>query len=195
LAEEYVGELPFAKGRRTMIAIRPWAEFGGDFPDDQVEDETGIVRFGGKNVSEAIAEILRSFGCEVSAPMYAGDHGWELEIEFRRAAIWAQITSLFPVYNALFTDWPPIFFSKNNNLIYVNFLTRVNAALATDCRFHDISWHEYDQSGFGNVGADAPVVGQVPEIDGVVGRRGLLRTVVRAMWRRGAIPQSPLEGV
>jgi hypothetical protein len=63
-----------------MISVKPLAQFRADFPSDVVEDDGRIVQFGGGNVAEAITQILSRLGCRVAAPIYAGEHGWELDI-------------------------------------------------------------------------------------------------------------------
>jgi hypothetical protein len=74
----------------------------------------------------ALRKLSDRLGCDASEPIYLGDHGWEVEIDFRRAAIWAQITSHHPRYEVLITNSPPIFFSNYNDLLYAYLLAALN---------------------------------------------------------------------
>jgi hypothetical protein len=145
-----------------MITIKPWAQFRADFPSDIVEEGGQIVQFGGRNVAEAMAEILRSLGCKVSEPINAEEHGWELDIRCEQIPLWAQISDLNPTYYFLLEDNRRLF-GKSNPPIYLHLLQKMNDRLETDHRFHDIFW--YDAEDFNmERGSDRPVIGEVPEI-------------------------------
>jgi len=111
--------------------------FKADFPDDQIEDDHDIVRFGGRNVALAIGEILRGLGCEVAEPNYAGEHGWDFAARHGHQRFWCQVTSFHPTFFLLFEDDPAIQASTG----HAGFAEKLNLALANDGRFHDVLWY------------------------------------------------------
>jgi hypothetical protein len=126
-----------------MVSVRPVAEFCADFPNDMIEDETDIVQFGGRGITEAIAGMLDDLGYKVSAPIYAGEHGWELDARVGGRRFWLQITDIDGSKCSLVTDdmtwrlWPDP--SKHRE-----FLVQLEAALQRDGRFRQIKWFPKD---------------------------------------------------
>ena len=76
------------------MIIRPEAEFQTELPYDAIEDETDIMEFAGRGVTEAISALLTSLGHRVSEPIHAGEHGWELDVWVRGRRFWLQITRM-----------------------------------------------------------------------------------------------------
>ena len=76
------------------MRLRPEAEFRTELPDDMVEDDTDIVEFGGRGVTEALGKMLVSLSYEVSAPIYAGEQGWELDARVRGRRFWLQVSQV-----------------------------------------------------------------------------------------------------
>jgi hypothetical protein len=139
------------------MIIRPCAEFTSDLPEDVIESETDFIETGGRSVTEAIAGLLKDFGCTVDPPEYAGDHGWELYFRWRGRRVWAQIT-LIDGYIFMTEDLS--WFSKHlkrNKLIYADALTRLAEALHADPRFHNIHWCFADELTCHKPGMAMPV--------------------------------------
>jgi hypothetical protein len=138
------------------MKIRPWATFRADFPCDMIENDNDIVQFGGRNVAVAIGEMLERLGCVVSEPIYAHEHGWEIEVFADGRNLWCQVTDLnvYLIYlkdNVLFEGK-----GRNANPIYVDTLRKFDEALQADPRFHDVSWFtddEVDPDGTGEAHA------------------------------------------
>jgi hypothetical protein len=145
-----------------MISVKPLAQFRADFPSDVVEDDGGIVQFGGKNVAEAIAQILSRLGCRVSDPMDAGEHGWELDIKCEKIPLWAQVTDLNPIYYFILEDNSRLF-GKSNHPSYLRLIKILHKELELDLRFHNISWYDKEDYNM-KMPFDAPVIGEIPEI-------------------------------
>ncbi len=122
--------------------VRPCATFTSDLPEDHIENEEGtkILQFGGKSVAEAIGDILTRLGCTVDPPIYAHEHGCELDIKFEKRAIWCQVT-LIEGYVLVCKD-PTLGsgFLGRHHPAYLNILTRLAQELANDPRFHDVLW-------------------------------------------------------
>jgi hypothetical protein len=123
------------------MIIRPCAEFTSDLPEDIIEGDEDFIETGGRSVTEAIAEMLRQFGCTVDPPIYAYDHGWELDVRWRGRSMWCQITLIHRY--ALITSHGGFLSNnrKKNKTIYADFLSKLNSAPNEDSRFHDIEWY------------------------------------------------------
>jgi hypothetical protein len=136
-----------------MVMVRAQAEFQADFPDDGIEDESGWVVFAGRGVAAAIAEMLRGIGCEASDPIDADEHGWELEVDFKKESMWCQVT-VGDGYILTFTD--DVFmgnYSKRPG--YLEAITKLNLEMQRDARFHDVCWYMW--RGPRDPGANAPL--------------------------------------
>ena len=139
------------------MKVKPWAEFTSDLSEDHIEEDDEIVQFGGKSVAAAIGEILTRLGCVVSAPIYAHEHGWELDIALGKRRLWAQVT-LIEGWIFVFEDRS--FLPKLLRLphpIYLDVLTRLADELGQDSRFHNVRWYSNDQVLSGLPGAETPV--------------------------------------
>jgi hypothetical protein len=141
-----------------LIDVRALAEFRADFPDDGLENESGFLLFPGKSATGAIAEILRGVGCEVSEPLHAHDHGWELEVAFRNERMWCQVTSLGEEDHVLlFIDGPFMGYSSSNPS-YLEAIARLNLAMQGSPRFRDIRWRRWK-------GPDGPAAAAPLDVD------------------------------
>ena len=124
------------------MRVRSCATFTSDLPDDHIENEAGteIVQFGGKSVAEAVGEILTRLGCVVDPPRYADEHGWEVDVHFGKRQLWVQVT-LIEGYVMHFEDVTFMSgFMGRRHPLYLEMLTRLAHALASDPRFHDVLW-------------------------------------------------------
>jgi hypothetical protein len=142
-----------------VVKIRPCAEFLADFPDDMIEEDGEIIQFGGCNVSEAIAEILRRAGYDVSTPEYQGDHGWDFIVKSKQRRIWMQISDVDGSrYTLMSEDLSMSAFWNSNKRLYADVLERLNSELGNDPRFQPLVWLESDELLSGVAGAPSPVV-------------------------------------
>lgn len=139
------------------MKVRCWAEFTTDLPDDCIEDEEEIIRYGGENVAEAVAGILRNLGCEVKPPIYADEHGWALDAQRGDRRFWGQITQI-EGYLFEFDDphWIPKMFGRQHP-VYLDMLRRLGDALAQDSRFHNVRWYFDSEVLSGSEGAMRPL--------------------------------------
>ena len=141
------------------MKVRPWAEFTTDLPDDQIEEGPQIVQFAGKSVAKVVADMLIGCGCEVSAPIHAHEHGWELDIIAgrQRRRLWCQIT-LIEKYTMVFeqNSWIANVFGQHHP-VYLDMLTRLAALLEQDDRFQDVRWYTSDELYARGAGAPLPI--------------------------------------
>jgi hypothetical protein len=123
------------------MTVKPWAGFIADFPDDESEDERGVVVCGGRNVAEALGEILTGLGCRVLPPEYAGVKGWEFVLYYKTCMFWCQVTSYHPVFQLFFGDTAIFRGTRAKNVAdYSEVAFGLAAALASDSRFHNVVW-------------------------------------------------------
>jgi hypothetical protein len=145
-----------------MIDVRARAEFRADFPEDGIEGEGGWIKFPGRGVATAIAEMLERIGCVVSSPIHAHEHGWELIIEFKQESMWCQVSAGEECI-MLFTDGD-FMGNSGGQPAYLEAIAKLNLEMQRDPRFHNIRWFRWrDPEG---PGADAPLnveLGQLPE--------------------------------
>jgi hypothetical protein len=121
------------------VSVRQWAEFRTELPLDWVEDETDIVEFPGRNVTEAIAAMLASLGYDVSAPIHAGEHGWELDVRANGRRFWLQITRM-EEHDCHLTTQDMTWRIWRLQPSFEEFLTQLDRALREDGRFSQIGW-------------------------------------------------------
>jgi hypothetical protein len=140
------------------MKVLPWAEFRSDLPDDHIEDGDQIVQFGGKSVIAAIGEMLTRCGCEVSEPIYADEHGWELNVKAGRRRLWCQVT-LIDKYLFIFeqNSWFGKHFRRYPQE-YIDALKHLSAELQSDPRFHEIEWFAEGEALGDKPGAKTPVL-------------------------------------
>lgn len=140
------------------MKVLPWAEFTSDLPEDHIEKGPYIVQFGGKSVAAAIGKMLERLGCVVSPPIYAHEHGWELDVQAGRRRMWGQVT-LIEGYIFVFEDTSLIDkMLGRHNKVYLDTLMSLSEALAQDSRFHDVQWYSGADLLTGKPGAKAPVI-------------------------------------
>src|SRR6185295_16661795 len=122
-----------------------YAELLTVLPDDSVEDDNRIITFPGRNVAEAIGEILRAVGYDVGPPEYMDEHGWDLNVRVDGKRIWLELQGIDPGEFVLQTEAMVGFF----NLLfgaelayYAEFLTKLTEGLSQDGRFSKVEWYE-----------------------------------------------------
>lgn len=139
------------------MKIRPWATFHADFPDDYLEDEERIIQFGGKNVAEAIAELLTALGYRASEPISAEERGWEIDLDTDDRSLWFRVTDLGDRHALLAQD--PTFLAGlfGQHPAYLKYLRELHAALTSDPRFKNIVWWPFNKFEEEGKGAAEPI--------------------------------------
>jgi hypothetical protein len=126
------------------LKVRPLAICTADFPNDSVETEDGkgFLDHGGRNVAEAVAEILSRLGCTISAPENAAEYGWRFGWAFGGQTFFCQVSSIPPEY---YLHFDGVSFRRNvspkSRPAHAEIMTALNAELARDERFHDVLWY------------------------------------------------------
>jgi len=140
------------------MIVRSAATFTSDLPDDEIENEEGteFIQYGGKSVAEAIGDILKRLGCVVDPPIYAHEHGWELDAKYGKQPLWGQITFLVD-YVFFFEDPTFAFFRKRHRPDYLDMLNRLAQELGRDPRFHNVLWFRNEDVLSGVPGANEPI--------------------------------------
>lgn len=122
------------------MSIRPCAEFQTELPLDWLEGETETIEFPGRSVTEAIAAMLESLGYDVSAPMHAGELGWELDVRANGRRFWLQISRMEESVCDL-VAWDMTWRIWRTQPSLEEFLTQLDAALRKDGRFSQFGWY------------------------------------------------------
>jgi hypothetical protein len=121
------------------MIVREKVEFASTFPDDTIETEDTFI-LPGKNIAEALADIIQRLGYNVEPVENAGDHGWDFFIRAEKHNFYCQVTL---IYDCLvqFNDTEAWYrFWKRHTPEYLDFLQRVSAALKADSRFPNVHW-------------------------------------------------------
>ncbi|MGQ3017659.1 hypothetical protein [Phenylobacterium sp.] len=125
------------------MKIRPQAEFETSLPYDAVDgdedNDFDQIDPGGRNIAEAVGELLRPLGYDVSAPIHEDDHGWRLDIASGKRKFWLLINRVKGEKPYLMADesrnfWHPPHFE--------DFLTQLNTAMSSDPRFSNVLWYK-----------------------------------------------------
>jgi hypothetical protein len=122
------------------MTVRPWAAFTTDLPDDEFTDEDGVFIFPGRNVAEAIRDVLTHLGAEVEEPEHEFEHGWTAHVKYRGHGFWYQVSRLGPEIYLVVEDNPPLLSPKQPKL-YGELIANLNGGLVADSRFHDLLWY------------------------------------------------------
>jgi hypothetical protein len=144
-----------------MIYTKPWALFRADFPSDMIDKGHAEPIHGGRNVAEALGEIVRGMGCTVAEPEYGGVHGWSFVFRRGRVRFWIQVSEGEGDGRVLrWDDWPPLLSSSQSHL---DLMLKLNEEMRQDGRFHDIAWYRNSDVGDARNGSPLPVVGELPK--------------------------------
>jgi hypothetical protein len=125
--------------------FKGYAELVTVLPDDLVEEDDSIVTYPGRNVAEAMAEILRAAGYDVSPPEYMHEHGWDLNVRVGGRRIWLELQGVDPGEFVLQTEAIVGFFRRLGGVdlrYYAEFLAKLNDGLKGDPRFSKVEWYE-----------------------------------------------------
>jgi hypothetical protein len=167
-----------------MIVVRSMATFRADFPDDCVEDDFDIVFFGGKNVTEAIRDILVAQGCTDAKVRYGGEHGWDLNFAYQGYPLWVQVVQMDPEY-LLTCKESPTMDDGSESAPHLKVLLLLNHQLRGDGRFHDLIWYRYRDYLGNRPGSETPVSQVDPSQDSEEPRQGVLKSLLsmfRGLW-------------
>ncbi len=165
-----------------MIIVRSLATFQADFPDDSVADDFDVVLCGGKNVAEAIREILLREDCADDKLRYGGAHGWELTFAYRGYPLWMQIVQLD--HYILHCKESPGFGDGSGSAPHLNALKMLNEKLRQDGRFRDIVWCRHQDYSSGHGGSDMPFEQIDPPPQSAKPKDGVLNAMLSAFRAR-----------
>lgn len=136
------------------------AEFDANFPDDVIEENGDIVVFPGRNIAEAIAEILKRAGLNPLGPRHLFELGWGFHVDFKKRRIWVQLSRAEDPSVDMFVEDPAFmtrFLKSNGNKLH-EFLVLLNQELNADPRFHKITWFAM-RDGRQKIGSPTPFEG------------------------------------
>jgi hypothetical protein len=140
-----------------MSKLRPCATFQADFPDDQIEEDGQIIRFGGQGVTQAIASIMTHAGYSVSSPLeYRGEMGWAFDVDANPGSIEILVSPQTERDYILISTW------KSARARHAAILTTLNVGLAQDTRFISVRWFLNNEIGSRFPGAETPVSDEAP---------------------------------
>ncbi|WP_293904037.1 hypothetical protein [Phenylobacterium sp.] len=129
-----------------MMMLKSYAECATVLPDDHVWEDQRVVVFGGRLAAEAIAEILRNHGYDVSSPECMDEHGWDLNVRISGKRIWLEIQGDSGCFILQVEAMVGIFVRKRDLDLsyYAAFLTKLNEGLRHDPRFLKVEWYALD---------------------------------------------------
>jgi hypothetical protein len=142
-----------------MVKVRRCAEFRADFPDDHIwnEDEPDdVVQTGGKAVAEALADILRSFGCTIEELEDNPGHCWDCCFTYEGLVLWFHVVGS---ERCIFVLDEPLRAQRGYDR-HLEVLLKLNEHMRRDGRFHDLRWYEDGRGS--REPFDVPVAGDVP---------------------------------
>jgi hypothetical protein len=143
------------------MIVRTLVIFHTDIPDDAIMTADGMnfVQWPGRNVVEAIADLLRTLGWTPDDPFDLEERGWDLDASSGNNSIslrievpeevLVQITDRTPEFTWYLKRKPP-------GPVFTRLLTELDKALKADSRFRDILWFK-PQGYLSQPGAALPV--------------------------------------
>jgi hypothetical protein len=149
------------------MTVRTLTTFHTDLPDDAVETADGMdfIQWPGRNVVQAIADMLKAIGWTPEDPLDLEERGWDLDARCGDRMISLRIEVPEEVIMNI-TDRTPdrtwYFKRKPPGPVFVNMLVGLDAAMKADGRFRNILW--FTPEGYDSqteTGSPVPV-----EIDG-----------------------------
>jgi hypothetical protein len=125
---------------RTLLTCKT------DLPDDAIETEDGMdfVFWGGRNVVEAITDLLRGLGWTPEDPIDLQERGWDMDATSGDASVSLRVQVVPELVIVIFTDEAPkytwYFKRKPPGPGFTGLLTGFDKALKADSRFSDLLW-------------------------------------------------------
>jgi hypothetical protein len=143
------------------MKLRTLVEFTTTIPDDAVENEAGddFLVWPGRNVVEAIAEILVGLGCTTEPPEDLQFAGWSLSFRTQEGhPISGRYSDTGEERYLDLKDHRQVgFLARTSGPVFVDFLQRFGQAFAEDPRFGDLVWYVVKARGRPGDPGDAPV--------------------------------------
>jgi hypothetical protein len=140
-----------------------WAQLSSNLPNDQIEEDGEIIRFGGQGACAAITETLVSMGFEVERPIEAGLNGWELYPKKGKLKLWLQITDFDQGNYLLGVRELKLFNSDRRRRRFASeVLVPFNEELRKNDKFSSVAWIDPNNVLEGG-GAYSPTDPSVPE--------------------------------
>ena len=142
------------------MKVRRWVQCDTSLPDDGIEDKYRFIQLPGKNVTEAMLEVLEQLGCKRHRGVGvedAGDLGWLSLSTFGKVMIHCQVTMidycvvLFEDMS-MFRSWFKIVHPQ-----YLEILLKIADALPKDGRFSNVRWYDDADVEGDKPGAAGPV--------------------------------------
>ena len=140
--------------------FKGYAEVATTLPDDIVEENDEIITYPGRNVIEAVSEILRASGYDLRPAGYRHERGWDVNVYVRGKRIWLGLQGIDPKEFILLTEAKVGFFTRLfgvDLIYYAEFLTDLNDGLQRDPRFSKVEWYELRNQIPVGEAADAPL--------------------------------------
>jgi hypothetical protein len=126
------------------IMLRTFVTFEAAFPDDGEWDEhENPIRPPGKNVAEAIAQLIEGGDVHASSPSQYKFYGWELELEEGTHRAWCLLQYPGPwllMIEPRLSMRQRLFQSGAENEWFAALLDRIGETLRSDPRFTGIRW-------------------------------------------------------
>ncbi len=165
-----------------MIIVRSLATFQADFPDDGVDDGSGIMLYSGKNVAEVVRDILVANDCTTPELSNDGVHGWELTFAYRGYPLWMQVVRLD--HFILECKEGPRMGDGSTSAPHLKVLLMLNEELRRDGRFHDLLWYRQRDYLADRPGSELPVEQNDPSSDGAKPKQGIFKSILNALLGR-----------
>lgn len=144
------------------MIVRTYVSFNTDIPDDRIETEDGMdfIQWPGRNVAEAMADLLKRSGWTPEDVIDLEERGWELDATCGGRSVTLRIQLIEEVL-VIFIDRSPdrtwYFRRKPPGLAFTGLLTEFDKALKADSRFSDVLWFTPDGYQKDEPGAPAPI--------------------------------------
>jgi hypothetical protein len=137
--------------------VRSWVLFDADLPYDGIEEGGDFIQWPGKNVAEALADILIGCGYEDVAIDNLHHAGYEITFSVGKRYFGARVTVIDTYTVSIHQySWLDELFGRQRPE-YLEALKRLNAELARDGRFRGIRWFTRDELFSGVEGALSPI--------------------------------------
>jgi len=144
--------------RSGAATLRTKAEFSSRLPDDAIEDEHDFVVLPGRNVAEALRELLAELDCEVKPVADAGDHGWMFDARRGDVEFYCELTIIGGVV-AQFVEMS----FRAPTAAFAELLIELSYVLQADARFYQLGWFTAEEVTLGCMGASSPTGVYNPE--------------------------------
>ena len=144
------------------MTMRTLVTFNTDLPDDAIETADGMdfIQWPGRNVTNVIADLLKSIGWTPDEPIDLEERGWDLDASLGNRGISLRIEAPEEVLVGITDrtpDWTWFLRRKPPGPVFTGLLTEFDKALKADGRFRDILWFTPEGYLKDEAGAPLPV--------------------------------------